>query len=308
MSTTSHRPTVRDSVVRESARFDSGGTACDAWIYRPGLAVPDRPVIVMAHGMGAVKGMRLDAYAERFTAAGYVCLVFDYRFFGDSEGHPRQRLSVRDQIEDWTAAIAYARALPGIDPARVVVWGTSFAGGHVLTMAARDTRLAAAIAQCPFTDGLASSLAADPITAAKVTASAVRDLARAWSGRDPLYLPLSAAPGTTAFMNAPDALPGMEALTAGVERYENRMTARSAFEVLRYAPGRSAKGIECPLFVALCEHETLAPVRPAQRQVARATRAEIRMYPIGHYDIYLGRNFERAVADYLRFLEHHVPV
>jgi cephalosporin-C deacetylase-like acetyl esterase len=36
----------------------------------------------------------------------------------------------------------------------VIAWGTSFGGGHAIIMAAEDARLAAAIEQCPFTDGL----------------------------------------------------------------------------------------------------------------------------------------------------------
>ncbi|MGI5132359.1 hypothetical protein ACQEVB_36525 [Pseudonocardia sp. CA-107938] len=36
----------------------------------------------MAHGLGGIRQMRLDAYAERFAAAGYACLVSDYRHFG----------------------------------------------------------------------------------------------------------------------------------------------------------------------------------------------------------------------------------
>ena len=82
------------------------------------------PLLVMAHGLGAVRTMRLDAYAERFSAAGYACLVFDYRNFGDSEGEPRQLLDIRMQLQDWTAAVAYARTLPGIDPDRIGLWGT----------------------------------------------------------------------------------------------------------------------------------------------------------------------------------------
>ena len=71
------------------------------------------PLLVMAHGLGAVRTMRLDAYAERFSAAGYACLVFDYRNFGDSEGRPRQLLDIGMQLADWAAAVAYARTLTG---------------------------------------------------------------------------------------------------------------------------------------------------------------------------------------------------
>src|ERR1700739_1547483 len=92
----------------------------------------DAPLLVMAHGLGAVRTMRLDAYAERFCAAGYACLVFDYRNFGDSEGAPRQLLDIRMQLQDWIVAVAYARTLAGIDHNRIGLWGTVFAGGHVI--------------------------------------------------------------------------------------------------------------------------------------------------------------------------------
>ena len=144
--------------LRRDVWFDSGADRCHAWFYLPAGASPETPVpvIVMAHGLGAVKALRLSAYADRFLAAGYACLVFDYRYFGDSEGAPRELLSIRSQRQDWRAAVAFARTLPEVDANRVVVWGTSFAGGHVVATAARDPRIAAAIAQCPFLDGIAS--------------------------------------------------------------------------------------------------------------------------------------------------------
>ena len=78
---------------RTDVEFTSDGVVIRAWLYRPN--VPNPPIIVKAHGLGGVKTMRLDAFAERFADAGYACLVFDYRHFGDSDGEPRQLLSVR---------------------------------------------------------------------------------------------------------------------------------------------------------------------------------------------------------------------
>src|SRR5690606_22003573 len=77
--------------------FECGGSRCSVRVYRPAADGLVRPTIVMAHGFGAVRALRLYAYAERFAAAGYVVLVFDYRGFGESEGEPRQVLSVRKQ-------------------------------------------------------------------------------------------------------------------------------------------------------------------------------------------------------------------
>ena len=133
---------------RLDVRFPSAGVECSAWLYLPegGPA----PVIVMAHGLGGVRGMRLDAYAERFCAAGYACLVFDYRHFGDSDGQPRQLLDIGRQLDDWAAAIAYARSLKMVDRSRVVLWGTSFGGGHVIVAAARDRNIAAVVSQTAY--------------------------------------------------------------------------------------------------------------------------------------------------------------
>jgi len=94
--------------------FPAGDEQCHAWLYLPD---PDPskserpPVIVMGHGLGAVKALRLGAFAERFQAAGYACLVFDYRYFGDSTGEPRELLSISRQREDWRAALNFVRTL-----------------------------------------------------------------------------------------------------------------------------------------------------------------------------------------------------
>ena len=223
--------------------FPSGEAKCQAWLYLPEGPQP-HPVLVMAHGLGGIRQVRLDAYAERFAAAGYACLVFDYRHFGASGGEPRQLLDIKLQLADWAAAIAYARSRADLDPARVVLWGTSFGGGHVIVAAARDGNVAATISQCPFTDGLASVLAMDPRTSVKVTARAVRDLIAAGLGRPTVMVPTAGPPGSAALMTAPDAVPGYlglvddEARAAG---FDNQVAARVALHIVRYRPGRKAK-------------------------------------------------------------------
>jgi pimeloyl-ACP methyl ester carboxylesterase len=294
-------------------RFPSTTGQCSAWLYLPPTASPQRPVpvIVMAQGLGGVKAMRLGAFADRFHAAGYACLVFDYRHFGGSDGQPRQLLSVRRQLQDWTAAVAYARTRPECDPDRVVVWGTSFGGGHALTMAARDHRLAAAIAQCPFTDGIASSLAVPPTMLLRVTALAVLDVLGALLRRRPILIPTAAAPGSVGLMTAPDCLPGYLSLADTTSReagFDNRVSARTALDIARYAPGRRTKRITCAALFALCQTDSVAPYKTAHRQASRTQYGEVRLYPAGHFDIYLGDWFETNVTDQLAFLSNHVPV
>jgi electron transfer flavoprotein alpha subunit len=71
---------------RLAVRIPIEGDELDAWWYAPEGVDGPAPCAVLAHGFGGVKEMRLSAYAERFAAAGFGALVFDYRHFGASEG------------------------------------------------------------------------------------------------------------------------------------------------------------------------------------------------------------------------------
>jgi dienelactone hydrolase len=292
---------------RTTIAFPSGTGTCTAWLYRPDSARTKPPVIVMAHGLGGVKEMRLDAYAERFRAAGYACLVFDYRHFGDSSGQPRQLLDIDRQLEDWRAALAWVRAHPELDGDRVALFGTSFGGGHVIQTAADDQGVCAVIAQCPFTDGPASLRQANRGSLAKVTGLALLDLAAAALRRPPVRVPTAGPVGSAALMTAPDCEAGYLALTADAANFRNEVAARFALHIGLYRPGRRTPDISCPIFFAICEYDTVAPAAATQRHAARSPQGETRIYPFGHFDIYLGDAFERAVTDYLQFLSRHMP-
>lgn len=295
--------------TRSDITIPSGDDTLAAWLYLPEPRNGHKPpVIVMAHGLGAVKEMRLDAYAERFVDAGYACVVFDYRHFGGSTGEPRQLLDIGRQIEDWKAALAWARSCRDVDGSRVVVWGSSFGGGHAIWMAAEDGNLAAAIAQCPFTDGLASLRTLNPVSAAKVVALALRDVAAEALGRDPVYVASAGPARSASLMNAWDCESGYLALTPQARTFQNRVAARFALQISRHFPGRRAKEIEAPIYFAICRKDTVAPANVSIRHAEKAPHGEIKIYPFGHFDIYLGEPFEEAVSDYLDFLKRHVPV
>jgi fermentation-respiration switch protein FrsA (DUF1100 family) len=268
-----------------------------------------RPCVVLAHGFSGTVDSGLLAYVERFAAAGLDALAFDYRHFGASDGEPRQLLSIRRQHEDYAAAIALARSLPGVDPDRVVVWGSSFSGGHVVPVAVSDGRVAAVISQVPAMDGLAAVLNvaryAGPAQLLRFTLAGLRDLAASLRGRPPVPLAVIGPPGSLAVMSAPDAEPGMRAI-AGAS-WRNEVAARVMLTAGTYRPGRQADRLPCPILVQIADRDSVAPVKAAQDAAWLATgRSEVRTYPIGHFDIYAGPPFERAIADQLHFLHRHV--
>jgi fermentation-respiration switch protein FrsA (DUF1100 family) len=291
--------------TRTDIRFRSGESECAAWLYMPERNGP-RPAIVLGHGLGAIREMRLDAYAERFAAAGFPALAFDYRHFGASDGEPRQLLDIGRQLADWAAAVSFARRLPEVDPDRVAIFGSSFGGGHAILTAARDPAIAAVIAQCPFTDGLASSLRVAPVSTAKVTALALRDLVARARGAAPVRVALAGEPGSAALMTAPDALAGYLGLIPPGVPFTNGVAARIALAIPSYRPGRSARDVKAPILFCVCDRDSVAPARATLRHAARAPRGAVIRYPCGHFDIYAGEHFERAVSDQVAFLERHL--
>lgn len=295
------------SAARIDVSFPSGDDRCAAWFY-PAASGEPAPILVLAHGLGGTRELRLDAFAERFQEAGYAALVFDYRHFGSSSGEPRQLLSIRRQRDDWAAAAEFARTLDGVDPARVVLWGTSFSGGHVIRTAVRDQRVAAVIAQCPFTDGLASMRRINPRTSMRLTVRALRDLAAMALRREPVTVPLTGRPGDTALMTAPDVIAGYRALIPEGHTIRESVAARIALAIPFAFPGRSAAKLTCPALFVVCDSDTVAPARATVRHVRKAPRSEIVHYDEGHFDIYVGEPFERNIADQLEFLVRSVPV
>ena len=283
---------------RRDAAFDSGGARCAAWLWAD--AEP-RPCVVLAHGFGATRIARLDDYAERFAAAGFAALAFDYRHFGDSEGEPRQLLSIPRQLDDWRAAVRFVRSLDGVDPDRVVVWGSSFAGGHVARIAAEDARLAGAISQVPFTDGPSALRAAGPADCWRLTVAGLRDELAGLRGRDPSTMPIVGPPGRTAAMNSPDAEPGYRAMFPEGTSFRNEVAARVAVRLAIYRPFAAAKRIACPWLVCIADRDAVTPPQPALKGAMRAPRGEVRRYDSGHFDIYRGELFERAVSDQIEF-------
>jgi dienelactone hydrolase len=260
----------------------------------------------MAHGWSGIREQRLDAYAERFASAGMAALVFDYRHFGASEGEPRQLIDIGRQLEDWAAAIAYARALDGIDPDRVAVWGTSFGGGHAISTAARDPRLAAAVAQVPFVDGLANLLRLGAMHTVRMTREGLRDQLGALLGRPPHMLDSVGPPGSLSVMNSPDAEPGFRKLTPPGVEWPNEAAARIVLWVSTYRPIRRAAAIGCPILFCIADGDVTTPPDLAQRAAERAPRSEVRHYGGRHFDVYVGELFERVVADQVEFLSRHL--
>ena len=291
---------------RTEITFSSRGRSCAAWLYRPEGEGP-YPCVVMAHGFGALKEARLDAYAERFAGAGFAALVFDYRNFGASEGEPRQLLEIVMQHEDWHAAIARARGLDKVDPERIALWGSSLSGGHVVALAAREPRIAAAvIAQVPFADGLTVLTIDPPLDTLRKTASGVKDAWRGLRRGPPHRIKIVGPPGSVAAMTTEGADEGYRELFPRELHWDDTVCARILLQVGFYRPVNDAPRVQAPLLVIVGERDLVTPPGPARRMAEAAPRAELVDLPIDHWQVYRGEWFERVVELETDFLRRHV--
>jgi hypothetical protein len=112
----------------------------------------------MAHGFAGTKEQGIERFAKAFAEAGFVVLVHVHRKFGTSGGETRGDVDPWRQIADWRRAISYLETRPEVDPARIGLWGTSYAGGHAIVLGATDRRLRCVVAQVPTISGYKQGL------------------------------------------------------------------------------------------------------------------------------------------------------
>jgi uncharacterized protein len=263
----------------------------------------------MAHGFGGTRDAGLLPFAEAFASSGIDVLLFDYRGFGGSTGEPRQLAWPPRHREDYRAAVAYARGIDGVNPERIVLWGTSWSGGHSTYVAADDHRIAAVIAQTPDLDGLRALWEIARYGGAgqlvRVVGAASRDLVAAVRGGEPRMIPTVARPGEIGAMTSEESEPGYLAIAGPTWR--NEVCGRA---VLGEGINRAVRVIDrvsCPILIQIADRDSVAPPPQARAAAWRAKgRVEVREYPCAHFEVYVGAWRRRAIDDQLHFLRRHL--
>jgi dienelactone hydrolase len=159
---------VPEGISFRSADIMSEGVRMSAEVFAPaGLTGQKLPTIIMSHGWGGL-AEHLRRSAMALAQAEYLVITFDYRGWGKSDSRlilagpkPEQKdgklvaevKEVRevvdpiDQTTDILNAIHWAASDAQCDPQRIGIWGSSYSGGHVVYVAARDPRVKAFVSQ-----------------------------------------------------------------------------------------------------------------------------------------------------------------
>lgn len=265
--------------------------------------------IVMAHGFSGVKE-QVEHYAARFARAGFAVFVHDHRGFGASEGVPRLEVDPDRQLRDWRDAISFALSRPETDPdAGVGVWGSSFAGGLAMMLAATDSRVRCVVSQIPHVSGIRNGRwMFNAAERKRLKDRLAADRAARFAGAAPEMVPVfSSDPGQLSALPPAMGARSIRAAEDAPPAWRNEVTLRSVEAMLSVEPGAWAPYISPkPLLMIVGAKDTCTFPEHQLETFAQAREPKrLLIHPGGHFETYT-EHFEQTAGAALEWFEEHL--
>jgi fermentation-respiration switch protein FrsA (DUF1100 family) len=261
----------------------------------------------MAHGYALVKEHGLEPFARAFADDGFVVLLHDHRGFGSSGGEPRQDVDPWRQIADWRRAVSFLESRPEVDPERIGLWGTSYAGGHAIVLGATERRLRCVVAMVPTISGYKQGLRRVPPDAVAALEQALADDERAQArGEPPRYQALVGAEPPASYRSKEAIDFFLQQLPEGTA-WENTVTVRSTRASRMYEPGVWIDRVSpTPLLMVVALNDTVTVADLALSGYERALEPKrLELIPGGHFDPYLS-SFSKSSGAARGWFRHHL--
>ena len=273
--------------MRENIEFTSKGVLCKGWLYIPDNLTEEKtaPGIVMAHGFAGVKEMGLAGFAEHFEVAGFVTLVFDYRFWGESNGEPRNQIFALEMVEDYRNAITWLSSRSEVDPNRIGVWGSSYSGGLCLYVGTHDKRVKAVVAQVPSTLNPISRQEKDPDAWDRIGELLIQDRVQRYKTGGASYMKIVAPEGEPCVLPDKDAYEWYMEFKEFAPSWQNEVTLESLEKVREFDPV-SLIHLMAPTALLLIagENDNLVPIKAVRETFEKALEPKsLHVLPITHF-------------------------
>ena len=296
--------------MAETVYFFSEGERIEALLFSPdtGAGTDElRPGIVLCHGVTALKEMVLPDVAARFARQGWISLIPDYRYFGGSGGEPRGRLLPLAQVADVRSAITYLSQLPGVDPRRIGLFGTSFGGANVSYVAAIDERVRCAVSNVGIGDGerwlLGLRRAWEWAEFRKrLEADRVKRVLTGQSERVHSHEIMLPDPATRAVR---------EERQKACPEWDVSLLLESADAILEFRPEEVVQRIAPRAMLWIhAGDDVLVPPGESRRMYERAGEPKrlVILEGLGHYDTYVGAGFAAMVGHTVSWFREHLGV
>jgi fermentation-respiration switch protein FrsA (DUF1100 family) len=295
--------------MRRDISFKVDGLTCRGWYYRPD-GVDEQmklPVVILLTGFGGVKEFAISTFAELFVERGFAAIVYDNRYTGDSDGEPRGRIVPSLQHDDLRAAIGWALEQDNVDPQKIILWGTSFGGSHVLFVGALDPRASAVITVVA---GLGPREALD--RGDRATWDAMwKDLTAGFMKHnatgDDVAMPIVAPPGKPCLVRDEALSAWLRNMAHKAPKWPNRVTIESCIRTFEYTPTAFIDAISPrPLLMFAMSDDRIIPLRRQQEVFAQAGEPKrLEVFQGGHIDPYEDPLRSQVMSISIEWLAQH---
>ncbi len=238
----------------------------------------DYPAIVVTGPMLSVKEQAQSVYAKRLTEAGYVTLVFDGTYFGESEGMPRGQELPEVKESDIEGAVDYLCGLPYVDNDRIGGLGICGSGSYMSVAGVKEPRIKAVTAIVPAISDISTSAMAGFFKPEAEVIAAKEAYEKGEGEIEYLnFMPRAFDEGAAYYYTSRGTHP----------RWSNRVVAWSQLELVKYNVTNIMKDMKKPYLVITAEN---AWSRGASTEVFNAVphdNKELCIIPeASHFDMY----------------------
>ena len=141
----------------ERVTFPHGDITMVGDLFTPADSEPGSryPAIVITHPFGAVKEQVSALYAETLSAQGFITLIFDAAYQGESGGEPHFTESPASRVEDIRCSVDFLTTRQEVDPDRIGALGICAGAGYTINAAQTEVRIKAVAGVSTFDIGSA---------------------------------------------------------------------------------------------------------------------------------------------------------
>ena len=259
----------------------------------------DYPAVVVTGPMLSVKEQAQSVYAKRLTELGYVTLVFDGSYFGESQGYPRQQELPDVKQSDIEGAVDYLSGLVYVDSERIGGLGICGSGSYMSVAGVREPRLKAVTAIVPAISDISTSAMAGFFLPEEEVIKAKEAYLR---GDGPImhlnFMPRAFDEGAAYYYSS----------RGNTSRWSNDVVAWSQLELVKYNVCNIMKDMQKPYLVITAEN---AWSRQASTEVFDAVPVgdkEMHVIPeASHFDMYdlepyISKAFKHISAFFEKYL------
>lgn len=286
----------------EKITFYSESDVISACLYKPEMDINNQkyPSVLLCHGFAGIKELLIDNFANTISAAGFVCMTFDYRGFGESSG--QTVIDPLSQVQDIHNATEYLRSLPFVDEQRLALWGTSLGGANCILAAAMDSCYKAIAVQLTFGDGERVITAGQE----KIKATTEGMMHKLWKrevvNNKRMMVPL------TKMLNDEQSVLFMEENQEEYPQLMRTIPFSTLKNTYRIKPEKFVNVIEAPILIVGAEKDQVNPLEESLSLYEKANEPKELLVIEGasHYDAYQGSSFNRIVTTQIEFFKKYL--